>query len=103
MIRVSVLYPNSDDIKFDMEYYLNIHAKLVGEVLGDALKAVTIDYGLCGSTPEEKPSYIVMTNLTFESLETFQNSFGPNAEKLMGDIPNFTNITPQVQISEVKI
>jgi hypothetical protein len=36
-------------------------------------------------------------------MDSFQNSFGPNAEKIMGDLPNFTNIEPIVQVSEVMI
>jgi hypothetical protein len=27
--------------------------------------------------------------------------FGTNAEKIMADLPNFTNVQPQVQISEL--
>ncbi|HAP68476.1 MAG TPA: EthD family reductase, partial [Flavobacteriales bacterium] len=42
-------------------------------------------------------------NLYFENLEAFQNSFGPNAEKIMGDLPNFTNIEPVIQIAEVVV
>jgi hypothetical protein len=34
-------------------------------------------------------------------MESFQNSFGPNAAEIMGDLPNFTNIKPLLQISEV--
>jgi hypothetical protein len=37
----------------------------------------------------------------FESMESFEHSFGANAEKIMADLPNFTNVQPQVQISEL--
>jgi hypothetical protein len=36
-------------------------------------------------------------------METFQNAFLPNAAGIQGDIPNYTNITPTIQISEVKM
>jgi hypothetical protein len=36
-------------------------------------------------------------------MESFQNSFGPNAEAIMADAPNYTNAEPTVQISEVII
>ncbi|MBU2973993.1 EthD family reductase [Zobellia sp. B3R18] len=42
-----------------------------------------------------------MANLLFDSLESFQESFGSNAEKILSDLPNFTNAKPQVQISKV--
>jgi len=41
-----------------------------------------------------------MFYMYFESIEAYQNSFGPNAEKIRNDIPNYTNIQPIVQISE---
>jgi uncharacterized protein (TIGR02118 family) len=41
--------------------------------------------------------------MVFDSVESFQNAFGPNAEQIMADIPNFTNTQPQIQISEIKI
>ena len=37
MIKVSVLYPNSDSATFDMDYYLNTHLPLVAELVGEAL------------------------------------------------------------------
>jgi uncharacterized protein (TIGR02118 family) len=42
-----------------------------------------------------------MGNLYFESMKSFQNTFGPNAEAIMADVPNYTNAEPTVQISEV--
>ncbi|MFT6679278.1 MAG: hypothetical protein ACJAZG_001956, partial [Granulosicoccus sp.] len=47
--------------------------------------------------------YAAMGNMYFESMESFQNSFGPNAEAIMADAPNYTNAEPTVQISEVII
>jgi uncharacterized protein (TIGR02118 family) len=44
-----------------------------------------------------------MFHLYFDSIEAFQNAFGPHAQAIMGDIPNYTDIQPTIQISEVKI
>lgn len=103
MIRVSVLYPNGDDINFNIDYYLDTHIPMAGELIGEALKGANIDYGMASANPEEKAPYIVMAHLLFESVEAFQNAFGPHAEKIMADLPNFTNSIPVIQISEVKI
>lgn len=103
MIRVSVLYPNAENIKFDMDYYLNTHIPMAGELIGDALKGANVDYGIASGIPGEEVPYVVMTHLTFESIESFQTAFGPHAEKIMMDLPNFTNSKPIIQISEVKI
>ena len=42
-------------------------------------------------------------HVDFDSVEAFQAAYGPHAEALMGDIPNYTDIQPTIQISEVKI
>jgi len=42
-----------------------------------------------------------MCHLRFESVEAFQRAFGPHAEAIMADIPNYTDIEPMLQISEV--
>lgn len=41
--------------------------------------------------------------LLFDSVEDFQNAFGPHAAEITGDIPNYTDTTPVIQISEVKL
>jgi uncharacterized protein (TIGR02118 family) len=44
-----------------------------------------------------------MGHLYFETVDAFQTAFGPHTEAIMGDIPNYTNVQPVIQISEVKI
>jgi hypothetical protein len=36
MIKLTVLYPNTD-LKFDKEYYVNKHGQLLTDLLGDAI------------------------------------------------------------------
>lgn len=103
MIKVSVFYPNEEGKKFDMEYYLNKHGALLQQKLGAALKGVAVEQGLGGAAPGSPATYIAMGHLYFDSVEAFQTAFGPHAESIMGDIPNFTDIQPTVQISEVKL
>ncbi len=103
MIKVSVIYPNGPDINFDIDYYCNTHVPMVVEILGDALKAGNVDSGLAGGTPGEEAAFIAMGHLTFNSVEEFQKAFAPHAEKIMGDVPNYTNSEPIIQISEIKI
>ena len=103
MIKVSVLYPNGVGKKFDMEYYCNQHVSLVGGLLGDAVKGATVEKGIGGGEPGSPATYAAMSSLYFNTVEAFQNSFGPNQEKIMADLPNFTNIEPVIQISEVII
>jgi uncharacterized protein (TIGR02118 family) len=44
-----------------------------------------------------------MVHATFDSAEVFATAFAPHAAELQRDAPNYTNIQPVVQISEVLI
>jgi len=103
MIKVSVLYPQTSDTRFDMAYYTNRHIPMVREKLGSACKGVAVEQGLAGAAPGSPPAYAAMGHLYFDTVEAFQASFGPYAEAIMGDIPNYTNVQPTIQISDVKM
>jgi hypothetical protein len=36
-------------------------------------------------------------------VESFQTIFAPQVDGIMADIPNYTDIEPSIQVSEVKI
>ena len=76
---------------------------MVQEKLGPALKSMAVEHGLGGGEPGSAPTYIAMGHLYCDSVEAFQAAFGPNAAEIMGDIPNYTNVQPVIQISEVKL
>jgi len=103
MIKVSVLYPNQEGKNFDMEYYCSKHAMLVTGLLGDALKGASIESGLGGGAPGSPAPFVAIANMYFNSMEEFGQAFGASADKIMGDIPNFTNIEGITQISEVMV
>ncbi len=103
MIKLSVMYPNGEGKTFDMDYYCNKHIPMVAGLLGDAVKGATVESGLGSVEPGAPAPYAAMGNMYFESMESFENSFGPNAEAIMADAPNYTNAEPTVQISEVLI
>jgi len=103
MIKVSVLYPNTPDSTFDVDYFVNTHIPLMQSKLGAACKGVELEMGLGGVQPGEPPSYLAMGHLHFDSVGAFEAAFGPHAESLLADIPNYTNTQPVFQISEVRI
>lgn len=102
MIKVSVMYANEDGKKFDMDYYCNSHMPMVRAKLGAALLKVEVDEGMGGGAPGAPAAFIAMGHIYFESVESFQAAFGPHAGDIMADIPNYTDIEPSIQISEVK-
>ena len=101
MIKLSVMYPTGEGNTFDMDYYLNTHIPLVAKLLGDAIKGATVEEGIAGGAPGSPATFAAMGNIYFESIASFQNSFGPNAPTILADLPNFTNTEPTVQISKV--
>ncbi|HET7884365.1 MAG TPA: EthD family reductase [Acetobacteraceae bacterium] len=103
MIKLSVLYPAGTDAKFDIDYYCKSHMKMVGEKLGSACKSMAVEQGIGGGAPGAPPTYIAMGHLYFDSVSDFQAAFAPHASTIMADIPNYTNVQPVIQISEVKM
>lgn len=103
MIKISILYPKSDDTTFDMAYYCEQHMPMVQERCGGACKGIAVDAGLAGGAPGSPPPFVAVGHLLFESLESFQSSFGPHTAEIMADVPNYTNAAPTVLVSEIKL
>ena len=101
MISLTVLYPQTADSHFDMDYYLNIHTPLVKERLASiGLVGVDLRAGLAGVAPNSPSDYAMICNLNFGSIEELQNAMAAHGPELTGDIPNFTNVQPKMQISQ---
>jgi uncharacterized protein (TIGR02118 family) len=99
LIKVSVLYPNSPDTHFDMAYYLEHHIPLAHRLFGThpGYRGVTVERGLAGA---DAP-FVALCHFSFDSLGEFMAAFEPHTAELQGDIPNYTNVAPTIQISEV--
>jgi uncharacterized protein (TIGR02118 family) len=103
MIKVSVMYSNKPGVRFDHDYYRAKHLPLIKSRMGTALKYYTIDKGLADRDGRPPGAYVAMCHLLCDSVDDFQSSFGPHAQEIDGDIRNFTDVTPIIQISEVVV
>ena len=105
MIRISILYPNNKGSRFDVSYYVETHMPMSIGLLSahPGFKGVSVEHGLGGAVPGSAPAYIAMCHFLFDSIEDFLAAFMPNAEVLQGDMPNYTDIEPVIQFSEVLI
>ncbi len=103
MIKVSVMYPTTEGARFDHDYYRDNHMPLVQKLMGDGCKFYTVDKGLAGGAPGDPATYVGMCHIYSESVEAFQSSFGPHAKEILADIPNYTDIQPVMQVSEVVV
>lgn len=101
LVNVSVMYPNSADCTFDMDYYLDKHMPMVNDLMGEAMKHSSVQKGFAGGEPGSDAPYIAIANMYFESVNDFQKAFGPHAKQILGDIKNYTNAQPIIQMSEM--
>ena len=93
MIRVSVFYPKTEGASFDHDYYREKHVPLCVKSWG--LSGADIDKGLDGP-------YEAAVHFKFDSMEALGAAMGsPAMGEIMGDIVNYTTITPVMQTSEV--
>lgn len=94
-IRLSVFYPNTEGAKFDHDYYKNTHVPLCLDVWGLDGSAAEIDKGIDGP-------FTAAVHFTFDSLETMGAAMGSERMgEIMADVANYTDLTPQMQTSEI--
>ena len=99
MITVTVLYPKTDSSSFDYSYYVQKHIPLVHSTWG-ALGLERVDL-LRGTAALDggPPAFELIGSLVFSSMDKLQSALA-HAGPILADIPNFTNVEPQVQINE---
>jgi uncharacterized protein (TIGR02118 family) len=103
MIKVSVMYPNTPGARFDHTYYRDVHMPMVKARMGNSCKYYTIDKGVSGGTPGAPAIYACVGDVFCDSIEAFQAAFSSHAKEIMADLPNYTDLAPVLQISEVVV
>lgn len=103
VIKVHILYPNTPGVRFDMQYYCEKHMPMVRARLGAACTGFTVEAGLAGGGPGQPAPYVAIGALHCTSVEAFQTAMGAHAADILGDIPNYTDAQPLLQISETKV
>ncbi|MBW4035236.1 MAG: EthD family reductase [Proteobacteria bacterium] len=100
MVTISVLYPQTADATFDMAYYHATHMKMVHDLWGSmGLHGARVMRGVPGPDGAA-PQFGVITLLEFESMAAFGKAAAAHGAAIMGDVPNFTNVTPVLQFNE---
>lgn len=101
MIKVSILYPRKPGSHFDADYYTKVHMPMAVRLLASGIVATSVEIGICGATPEQLPAFWAICGFTADSPEAFSAAFLPHAAELQGDIPNYTDVEPVIQISQL--
>jgi uncharacterized protein (TIGR02118 family) len=95
------MYPNQEGAKFDHDYYRTTHMEMVEKHLKPfGLIRTEVDRGISGGGGQPAP-YICIGHLCFKSEDGYEKGIAQHGATLRGDIPNFTNVTPIRQISEI--
>lgn len=92
MIRMSVLYPDGENVTFDHDYYKNNHVPMACAAFGVVGE---IDKGINGPN-------VAAVHFFFEDIDAMNAAMsGPDTAAVMADVANYTNATPVIQVSEV--
>lgn len=98
-------YPNNKGARFDLRYYIDKHMPMSIGLLSahPGFRGVSVEHGLGGGIPGTDAAYVAMCHFQFDSVENYMAAFTPHAATLQGDMPNYTDIEPVIQINEVLI
>ena len=100
MVLVSVLYPAQPGARFDERYYLDRHIPLVRRHWeGMGLSEVRLLRGTGTPTGEAAPRRVIAL-LSFASAAALAEAVAAHGAEIFADIPNFTDVTPVVQVNE---
>src|SRR5256712_13836566 len=92
MVRISVFYATAQGKKFDHDYYVNRHMKLVRERLGSfGLVRTEVDKGMAGGAPGTPAPYVGIGHVSFISLDGFRKGMGQQGKVFSGDVLNYPN------------
>ncbi len=96
---VQVIYPVTENTHFDHDYYASTHMALVEKHWGDHVSSKLVTKGLAGG-PDTPPAYYAVASFTFPDQAALQSALKASPP-LLEDIPNFTNVQPNMLIGEV--
>jgi uncharacterized protein (TIGR02118 family) len=100
MYCISIAYPKNDGGTFDFDYYAKKHIPMVAHFLGANAVRGEVRKGVA-SPDGSAASFVCLANIWINSVEEFQATLAKHGKEIMGDIPNFTNIQPIIQVDEV--
>jgi len=101
MVIISVIYPAGEGARFDVDYYLKSHMPLASARWKDyGLRETKVLRGSSAPGGGAAP-YLIMALLSFDSAAAFEQALERHGQEIIGDVPNFTNIQPIIQVNDV--
>jgi uncharacterized protein (TIGR02118 family) len=100
MIRVSVSYPQATGQRFDHDYYQSQHRQLlIDKLTAHGLQRVEMDRCLADGAGGTPP-VVAVAHMVFDTLAGFQQGMAANGKVIMADVAQYTDIRPQILVSE---
>ena len=97
---VTVLYPNTDGVRFDFDYYVKHHLPMIQRAHGPAVSSIVLRRGT--ETPDGgKPPYVATLTITIRDQAAFDRNEEVHRDGMIADVPNFSNVFPVIQIDEI--
>lgn len=103
MVKVNVMYPYTEGARFDHAYYRDRHMPMVKGMLGTACTYYTVERGLTGRAPGSPPAFVATCAFICDSADAYQAAMQQHRAEILADIPNYTDIQPVVQFSEIVV
>jgi uncharacterized protein (TIGR02118 family) len=98
---ITVLYKLDAGGKFDLDYYLAKHIPLVRTLCEPVgLNSIRILKGT-GTAGGGAAEFTLIALLDFGSMTAFEDAMKRHGKEILGDIPNFTDANPTIQLNEV--
>ncbi|MDH0639311.1 MULTISPECIES: EthD family reductase [Pseudomonas] len=93
MINVQIMYPAGGS--FDWDYYIGTHMPMAERELRP------VEWSVFRGTNAGIPlTYVAVASIIFTDTEAWEAAFARAGAELLADIPNYTDITPILQVSE---
>lgn len=103
MIRISILYPHTAGGRFDHDYYETVHIPMALDLLGEAVRSVSVERGIVPGPPWPTPTYTAICHFVCESLEAYQRALLPHMARLQADLANYSDRAAVLQVGEITI
>jgi uncharacterized protein (TIGR02118 family) len=91
---LTILYPNSEGVRWDVEYYRTHHMPLIMRLYGSkAIKRFELRKGATGHSGGA-PAYIGSINIYINDQKAFDAAGAEHGKTLVADVPNFSSVMP---------
>jgi len=92
---LTILYPNSDGVRWDVDYYKKGHMPLIMKLYGEkAIKRFELRKGDAGMAPNSKPDFIGTVNIYINDQAAFDAAGKQHTKTLVDDVPHFSSVMP---------